>query len=321
MTTTPYAKMNFFMFGYALYHGVLGIIGYDDYQRPSAAVSSIILYIAAIGLAMLYRLRSQLPLPVTVLSLVAAGVVPYLGAYATGEFHTSAYQSWYVGGIGVLMVILVVRQRLVYGWLGTVIMVAEVSIRDGSEALIGGGIVGAVMLVTAAHGLSWSQRQSMKAAEVHRLTMLQNHSERVSLTANRTSAHFRLQRTLQSAMPVLALIQKKKGNLTRAEAKQAVILEAGLRDQIRAKGLMDDELVKAVNKARERGVEVQLIDDGGMAGLTDKEKRGFFEKLVESLDDLNSGKVVIRSVEGEEWTISMLAIENRSETPSFFLRF
>lgn len=65
------------------------------------------------------------------------------------------------------------------------------------------------------------------------------------------------------ARPVLEKIASGSG-LDAAERQACGLLEASLRDRLRAPGLMTDEVAEAARSARVRGVQVMLLDDGGL---------------------------------------------------------
>lgn len=66
------------------------------------------------------------------------------------------------------------------------------------------------------------------------------------------------------ARPLLEKIASGSG-LDTAERQACGLLEATLRDRLRAPGLMTDEVAAHARAARARGVQVILLDDGGLA--------------------------------------------------------
>jgi hypothetical protein len=62
------------------------------------------------------------------------------------------------------------------------------------------------------------------------------------------------------------------------------------------------------------------MDDGGMDLLEAKERLQITDKLVETLDGLSAGRVFIRSVADETWTVSLLAVSPGAAAPEVFLR-
>jgi DNA-binding CsgD family transcriptional regulator len=99
-----------------------------------------------------------------------------------------------------------------------------------------------------------------------------------------------------------------------------LLAEAGIRDQIRARGLQDAGLIAAVLSARKRGVVVQLSDDGGIDLLEAENKESLFKVLSHTLSGIQAGKVVIRSVAGESRTVSLFGSDPSAPTQDVFLR-
>ena len=116
------------------------------------------------------------------------------------------------------------------------------------------------------------------------------------------------------------MIQTKEGNITSSDAKKLLLSEAGIRDQIRARGFQDSLLIAAVLSARKRGVEVQLADDGGIDLLDEEKKSRIFKVLAQTVSEIKTGKVVIRSVAGETWTVSLFASDSSATGQDIFLR-
>ena len=95
------------------------------------------------------------------------------------------------------------------------------------------------------------------------------------------------------ARPILERIAEG-AELTAAEREQCRLLEAELRDGLRAPQLVTDELSSAARGARSRGVEVVLLDDGGFAGVPRWVRERVVEAATRELDAANTGSVTVR---------------------------
>jgi hypothetical protein len=62
-----------------------------------------------------------------------------------------------------------------------------------------------------------------------------------------------------------------------------------------------------------------LSDDGGIDLLEGEEREHLFKELSHTLSGIKAGKVVIRSVAGESWTVSLFA-SGSIGTENVFLR-
>src|SRR5690606_12832704 len=92
------------------------------------------------------------------------------------------------------------------------------------------------------------------------------------------------------ARPMLARIARG-GELSRAEQEECGLLEAELRDRLRAPELATEEIGRAARVARARGVEVVLLDDGGFADVPDAVREQVVELAVAELTRAESGTV------------------------------
>jgi hypothetical protein len=227
---------------------------------------------------------------------------------------------WFVMGIGTLMAVLAVRERGKVSWAGTLIMTVEMTIWGGIELLIDGQLIGVILLVLAAQGVFAALVSSRRASLEFLSQALVVDSDRVAQSAARAHTRLRMTVALNSALPLLKLIEQKNGNMTASDTKELLLGESGIRDQVRAPGFQDEKLVGAVLGARKKGLEVILMDDGGMDLLDAKERLQITDKLVETLDGLSAGRVVIRSVADETWTVSLLAVSPGAAAPEVFLR-
>jgi len=312
--------LTLFTLAFGYYHAALGLFSIADYTNPVPIIFGVLLYVAALSWAMLQRPDLHLSDLATAFALVVAGVLPILGAMSIGEPSAAGYSTWYIAGVGTLMAVLAVRQRPLIASIGTAIMVTEVLLWGGPGILFGSGIVGALLIVFAALGASRGLASSYQAAASFRARALSVDAEREANEAARKLVKARARLTLDTALPLLELIEKKQGLLTKAETKKVLMAEAALRDGIRGKSLISDEMVAAVQSARSRGVEVQLLDDGGFDKLAAKKRQEITARVSQELSTLTKGKVVIRSTTGEKWTVTMVALQPGADAPDIFLR-
>ncbi|MDF6101209.1 hypothetical protein [Gordonia hongkongensis] len=101
----------------------------------------------------------------------------------------------------------------------------------------------------------------------------------------------------ERARPVLTRMARRE-TFTADEVATARLLEAQLRDGIRASGLDLPMVRDAAWRARQRGVRVVLLDDGGLAALDDAHAAVARERLAnavaELLDEVEDGRVTVR---------------------------
>ncbi|GAA1479914.1 hypothetical protein GCM10009624_03540 [Gordonia sinesedis] len=89
------------------------------------------------------------------------------------------------------------------------------------------------------------------------------------------------------------------GRLTDDQVERCHLVEARLRDGIRARGLDDPDLAEHVWRARQRGVVVTLLDDAAAAHDREEMLAGLRIRVAEVLDDVPAGAAVTVRVHPE----------------------
>lgn len=109
--------------------------------------------------------------------------------------------------------------------------------------------------------------------------------------------HRRLAAVDERARPILTRIVERR-EFSADEVAVARLIEAQLRDGIRASDLDLPQVRDAAWRARQRGVKVVLLDDGGLSVLADDEAARARDRLAaavaELLADAESGRVTVR---------------------------
>ena len=96
---------------------------------------------------------------------------------------------------------------------------------------------------------------------------------------------------------------------------QVVVMDLSLAD-----GSLVTENVSQLVAAGSAVLIYSIADDGGI-DLLDEEKKGrIFKVLAQTVSEIKTGKVVIRSVAGESWTVSLFASDPSATSEDVFLR-
>lgn len=98
-------------------------------------------------------------------------------------------------------------------------------------------------------------------------------SWRAAEEAHLTEREVRLEQTRALAADMLLRIAEPGPGLTDEERRECRLLEAAVRDEIRGRRLLDDEVRRLVLDARRRGVTVSVLDDGGLDRTSEGESR------------------------------------------------
>jgi len=130
----------------------------------------------------------------------------------------------------------------------------------------------------------------------------------------------RLGQILQRVVPALSYISASGGKLSETERQTARQLEATLRDEIRGRLLINELTSKAITDARRRGVQVLLLDEGGLDATGETEREQILSKVAAGLESVEEGKVTIRAPRGESWRVTVVATRSGQTKPDIFLK-
>ena len=225
------------------------------------------------------------------------------------------WSGWSAGASMFLAALLLLRQRTAEAVVGCVGFVVAV----GAWVALSGRPPGLVFTFTIGHIItfffwfalvSWSGiatsaiERSLKAEEQARLERELQVSINSAMAVKLADVSVRVRGTLEAL---------RDEEVTPEIAMEARLLEAELRDEIRAPYFTGTEVVAAARRARSRGVEVVLFDDRGDAtrgGSTEYEERlrtRIVERAVAALDEAGAGRVVVRACPvGRPWAATIL---------------
>lgn len=203
------------------------------------------------------------------------------------------YSTWHLGAVTTVLFMLILRGRVLYGWLGYAGMAVatilwavagglgamagvELLVRHAATLVVGTaiylGLLGTAQRITAIN-----RRALAEAAAV--ATSHAAEEERVA----------QLSRLDGMARPMIELVARGQ-QLSDAERRDCLLIEASLRDIVRGRALAIPPVLSAARAARERGVEVTLLDDSAAAGSA----AAVAELLARELATLDSGSVTAR---------------------------
>lgn len=206
-------------------------------------------------------------------------------------------QAWTHGGAATVYCFLCVRGRSGSAWLG-ILAVALVYMawtwRTGQGAVAGFGLVaieiGPLGMATV---LSYTLRPNAQLTFELRDAARDRYAEESAAAATMQERDLQVTRLDRLTRPLLTRIASGVP-LTERERLDCELLEAHLRDSLRAPGLSDEHTAARVRAARSRGVEVVLIDDRGMADAAPEVGERVRAAVVTALDGTADGSVRIR---------------------------
>ena len=307
---------------FGVFQGALGLASFGFYSNqvgPSWALA--IYFVALIGAIALHR-GVRLPAWQAGLATAAACLLPLLTNPAIRDRVYDTYATWYIGGVGVLLTVIVVRRNYLLAWFGATIVTIEVVVwaQDFNVIWQSGLLGGMLVLMAAGQAVSLGVERSAREAKALADQAALEKSESQAVTARRAERQYRLQEAFASSKDLLEKIVSSNGNLTPAQKSQAALAEVALRDEIRGRDLMSPQLRESVRQARLRGVEVILLDEGGLYGQDQDRVDRILQDVASAVDGVLQGKITVRSVRGEEWLVTLLVTDSPTEPPVLWLR-
>lgn len=251
--------------------------------------------------------RSVLPAWAAVLALAAAVLVPNASWVAVGlAARRTGFGTWSVGAVGALLTIVMVRRRPWVAWAGVALLAVEATLWIGPTDALALGVVGAVLWVGVAQLLTWLVDRA--AADTAELTALQRAASEwlAAQEGIRRERRTLVRRALALAGPVLTRTIETGGNLSDAERREAHIAEEALRDELRGSALLDEGVRAALAAARQRGTTVSVLDEGGLDGLSSRERALIRARLAEVLAEADSERVYVRASTHEEIAVTVV---------------
>lgn len=259
-----------------------------------AALTGLLLMLCAGALVMVVPV-DPLPIPVAVFAAAAGPVSTALMVMVmpTGGHSDSvwtAYPTSYV------LSVLVLRGRVRIAWVGVAAIALVVGSAGMAQQLESRAVVGSIVpigTVAAISVFAAIMRPMQRTLRLLREEAMLRAAAEATMVAAETERTQQLARLDRVARPILERIADG-AELTAVEREECRLLEAELRDGLRAPQLVTDELSGAARGARSRGVEVVLLDDGGFAGVPEWVRKRVIDAATRELDAANAGRVTVR---------------------------
>lgn len=307
-------------FAFGFYHGLLGIFSLSEYKNQTLAVVALAVYFITLMILIFDKRGIRMHFASALLSLVAVVVVSQLIYASLDQVREGSYTTWHVGALATLLGIVAIRQFPIVAWIGFAMLTFQHLAWGGLQVTFNSGLVGGLLLVAVGQAAYWATVSSALEAIEFRARAVEIDSAVAAASAAHLEKMQRLQETLSTAHPLLEKIKLQSGELAETDRREAALLEAQLRDQIRGRALLSPALISATRAARARGVEVQLLDDGGLDDIAETEREKYLNEVSQRLAQVLTGKVVIRASMGDGWRVTMAAIQKDTDRPDLFIR-
>jgi len=286
--------------GLALVHFILLVYEcavHSYWHWPPAALSFIALLPPAVLLLKTWP-DALLPRWVAQLTVVVIAAVNFLVLPQIITTGWPGYASWCTGAGSDLSRGLLMRGRPVYAWAGsaaTTLATAYWVISTGRPLLmIFTYMLGHYFTLVSWHGVAHlSTRATTQIAATQRETARLQAQQRAHEEADRIMTS-RMASVRQRVTPLLTQIANGKAPTPKLRS-QAYLLEAELRDEIRAPFFTGTSIVTSAQAARRRGTEVILLDDSGdNTTIDDQVRTNAVNYVTKFLNVTQSNRVVIR---------------------------
>lgn len=321
MLNSPRWLLALISLSFGTYHALLGALAWRSFDNVWALVVSIAIYMATFVVAIsaspglvIGRLYGAL----VATGAVATVLVSNLGIH-TG--HVDPYATWYIGGMAALLGVLAARGQSGLAWIAAGLVVWLVAAEVGLSGLPEVGLEGMPILIAAASATALALKRADQEIQEFRTAEIAAEAGIVSAAAASAERRNRLNNVLERALPALSYISANKGKISKDQQAKLLQLEAGLRDDIRGRALMNDEVRGAANEARSRGVEVVILDEGGLSDLSETQRENILAKVAGAISTVKAGKIVVRSPRGEKWLVTVMATRPGTSAPDLWLKF
>lgn len=289
---------------FSAYHIVLGLYTIDVPANPLPVLAAMALYAGATTVSLLPGQPERMPTSMAVANVLVCIAMTLLIAPQLDPAREGGlgYATWYVAAVGTLMTITSTRRRHLFAWIGIAALVVHTIVWGGPGLLLGIGVIGSAAWVAVSHILS---RALLKAsADAARFARAEREATdwQAAQEAHLYERQFRLGQTSTMAVPMLRVIEQSGGELTDEQRQECLHLEGAIRDEIRGRRLLDDDVRREVMAARRRGVTVTLFDEGGLDELDEDSLSRVLGTLAEAIRSTSATRVIARTAPADSDT-------------------
>jgi hypothetical protein len=250
----------------------------------------------------------QMPLWLGFFNLATSIALSLLVTSELDPGSNNGYATWHVASIGTLMTITAARRREWTAWAGVAFLAVQsvvwaagalepgetlllVGLQQAAEIGVTGSVVWVSFSIVIARALARAGRDAEKLVLAERAAV----DWQAAQDAHFTERARRLDEASRLAGPTLRRIVLSGGDLTVEEREEARLLEAGLRDEIRGRRLLNDDVRREVLAARRRGTTVSLLDEGTMDELPEVDVDRVLAVVASTVAETKTERLIIRT--------------------------
>jgi hypothetical protein len=223
------------------------------------------------------------------------------------------YESWQFGAVTMILLALGLRGRNAWAWVGMFLTTALTVYWTMST---GQGILSGISLIDRNAGtlligtvFSVGIRRSIRWITSLHLAEHRQASEEAFARARLLQRRNAMESLNAIAVPALMTIADKSMP-SEPVREDFLVIEAGLRDAVRAPGLAREPLASTVRFARMRGQEVVLLDDDGSEESASAEGDSLLEAASARLRSTSAKRVTIRLFAQPDASVALTMVED-----------
>ena len=304
---------------FGAFNVALAMVRLDRYNDTWITVSIGLGYFIALATCTIAFRKFQLPIWVAWLISLIALLIPNVSHLTLRGEGLDSYDTWYVTAVGLLLGALAVRGRELFAIIAGVIFCSEVIYFGGLEYLPKSGLSGAIILIVACIAVSRGLQSSAKEIEAAQNLAAKELAALETEKAMNVAHDFAQNVALKATLPSLKRIANGKA-FSKSQREEYAKTEESLRDDIAGGRLINRKVKRAVAAARDRGVDVALLDDGGIELIDQEQLDDLLDLVVAALAEVTSGRVTVRTQPNEAWLIRVTASRPRVVTPDLDLK-
>jgi hypothetical protein len=284
--------------GYALLAHVFLLVANTQVYTDLAPVIASLAAQGAVGVLLLWEWPgARLPRWVAVGAPFVIGATNMAVLLAIPTTGWPGYAAWTLGSATMLCWGLIMRERRYAAWAGWVLLVATTVawvLVTGRPLVLAASMTVGHMATVALWDLvaTWSGRtaEAIATDERRQIELVAEHRAQEEVRRLQAGA---MASVADRALPMLEAVTSG-ADLTPALRTRARLLEAELRDEIRAPCFTGTRVVPAARAARGRGVDVILLDDGPESPVGELLEGVLVVEATRLLEGAESGRVVVR---------------------------
>lgn len=280
---------------FSAYHVILGVYSLNIPASPWPTIAALLLYSAASVASLWPAGRARMPDWLAAFDLAVSIVLPLIVTSQLDPRGDNGYATWYVAAVGTLMTIAAARRQLAVAWVGVIALAVQSVLWAGPLTLGTLGVIGSIVWVAIAHMLSsaltTAARETRRYAQAEREAAAWQAAQDAHLFEGR----MRLAQTNRIAAPMLRHIADRGGALSEAQRRECRMLEAAIRDEIRGRMLLTDAVRSEVQRVRERGTVVTLLDEGGIDDLDVAARDRVLSQVAVAVSRSQADRIIVRT--------------------------